>query len=116
MHPGGVAVSTAVDEKTEGQTRSLQRVDSEAVRSFLTWVRELPAGAEVSVNDLRPVLDQHEIPTSARGGLFRRAVVEELLDPLEVTVGSYTVPVRVPSTGRSAHRATVLVYRRSDTS
>lgn len=109
-------MSTAVDEKTEGQARSLRRVDTEAVRTFLAWIRQLPAGTHVSVNDMRPVLDRHKIPTSARGGLFRRAVAEELLDPLEMTAGQYTVPVKVPSTGRSAHGAGVVVYRRSDTS
>lgn len=109
-------MSTAVDEKTEGQTRSLRRLDTLVVRTFLSWVRALPAGTEVSVNDLRPVLDEHDVPTSARGGLFQRAIVEELLDPLEWHVDGQAIPKQVRSTGRSAHGAFVQVYRRSDTS
>lgn len=105
-----------LDAKTEGQTRSLGRVTEQQVETFLDWVRLFTAGTELSVNDLRHLLDHHDVPTSARAGLFKGAVAEGLLDPLEMTVGSYTIPVKIPSTGRSAHRAHVQVYRRSDTS
>lgn len=109
-------MTTTLEAKRQGQTRSLHRVDNVTVRTFLAWVRALPAGTDVSVNDLRRVLDGNDVPNRARGGLFRRAVVEELLDPLEVSAPGYVVPVKIPSTGHSAHRALVQVYRRTDTS
>jgi len=109
-------MSTAVDEKTEGQARSVGRLDETLAQAFLDLVRALPAGAEFSVNDLRDRLDDLGIPPSARGALFNRAVREELIDPLVVMFGSRTFSVIDQSTGRSARRADVKVYRRSDTS
>lgn len=109
-------MSTAVDEKTAGQARSVSRLDETLAQAFLDVVRALPAGTEFSANDLRQRLDSLDIPPSTRGALFNRAVREELIDPLIVVIGSRTIAVVDPSTGRSARRADVKVYRRSDTS
>lgn len=106
-------MSTATDEKTEGQTRSARRVPEEKAQAFLDVIRARPAGDLFSVNDVRSRLDDLEIPPAARAGLFYRAVCEELLYPLEVTVRGFAVPLQVPSTGRSAHRARVQLYERS---
>ena len=105
-------MSTAVDEKTEGQARTLGRLTEEQAEAFLDAVRAYPQGTRLSVNDMRSRLDHLAIPTTPRAALFRRAVDLELLVPLEVTVEGITVPVRVQSTGRSAHQAYVQVYER----
>lgn len=109
-------MSTAVDEKTQGQATSVRNITPEAERAFLDWVRSYAPGSHLSVNDLRSRLDALAVPNRARGGLFRHAVAEGLLDLLETTVAGYTVAVKIPSTGRSAHRALVQVYRRSGAS
>jgi hypothetical protein len=109
-------MSTAVDEKTEGQTRSGSRVPEEKVQAFFDSLRAIPVGADVSVNEVRDRLDELAIPTVARAGLFYRAACEGLIEALTLEYAGYATPVKVPSTGRTAHRALVQVYRRSDTS
>lgn len=106
--------TTAEDLKIEGQTRSVSGLTDAMVDAFLSTVSRVPHGERISVNDLRPTLDEHGIPNRSRGGLFALAVSEGLLVPMEVQVGGRTYPVRIPSTGASAHAATVRVYERRD--
>lgn len=108
---------TAVAEaKRPGQEASLKGVRPDQLRAILDYLAALPAGSDVSVNDLRTWLDQEDIPPRARGGLFRRASASGLLVQLVISDGRYSVPVRVQSTGASAKRAYVQVYRRVDSS
>lgn len=98
--------------KLEGQERSLRSLDDDTVDAFMDLVGQLPAGERVSVNDVRSQLDAIGVPEKSRGGLFAKAVKAGLLRPLEVVVGARVYPVRIPSTGASAHNATVRVYER----
>ena len=108
---------TAVAEaKRAGQDASLTAVSPQKLAAFLDHIDALPAGIDVSVNTLRTWLDTLGVPARARGGLFRAAVAEGLIVPLVISNGTYTVPVRVKSTGPSAHHAYVQVYRRVDSS
>jgi hypothetical protein len=105
---------TAVGEalKQEGQERSTSGLDDDVVDAFMALVAGVPAGERVSVNDLRAGLDRIGVPERSRGGLFHKAVKAGLLTPLQVQVGRRMYPVRIESTGASAHNATVRVYER----
>ncbi len=108
---------TAIAEaKRAGQDASLSSIDPDDLAAFLDHLAVLPAGTDVSVNTLRTWLDAVEVPARARGGLFRVAVAEGLIVPLVISDGTYTVPVRVQSTGPSARHAYVQVYRRVESS
>lgn len=102
--------------RDKGQERSLSAVSPQLVTTALNQIRHHRAGVDLSINDLRPLLDALGFPERARAGLFRQALAAGLLEPLYITAGPYTVPVTVPSTGRSARHQTVRVYRRTDTS
>lgn len=105
---------TAVGEelKVEGQERSVAPLEADLIEEFMALVARMPAGERVSVNDMRSTLDAIGVPDRSRGGLFAKAVKEGLLVPLQVQVGTQVYPVRIPSTGTSAHNATVRVYER----
>ena len=90
-----------------GQMASLFAVSDTTRQDFERILRLAPV--EFSINDLRCLLDLANIPDRARGGLFAAAVKAGLIVPL--IVQGY--PARVPSTGPSAHTATVRVYRRT---
>ncbi|GAB2613766.1 hypothetical protein [Pseudactinotalea suaedae] len=98
--------------KVDGQERSVAGLDPEVINAFMDLVARVPAGERVSVNDLRGALDEIGVPERSRGGLFAKAVKEGLLVPLEVQVAGRIFPARIPSTGVSAHNATVRVYER----
>lgn len=101
--------------KQEGQARSVERTYPTGQDAFFAILRTFPVGQLLSVNDLRLRLDGAEIPDSARGGLFAGAVKAGLLEPSMLPDGlGGAVPHRIPSTGTSAHKATVRVYRRTD--
>ena len=105
----------AVDLKREGQDRSQLQLTPEQARDLMLTIDRRPAGIELSANDLRPRLDHLGVPERARGGLFGRAVAAGLLEPVMLRLyGGGETPKRIPSTGRSAHAAHVLVYRRTD--
>lgn len=102
-------------EKRAGQRDSARVVTDEQHAAFLDVIRAVPAGRTVSINDVRHHLDAAHVPTAARGALFAAAVKLGLLGQYyTVVAGVGEVPVRVPSTGRSAHRAHVQVYQRTD--
>jgi hypothetical protein len=89
-----------------GQMRSLFAVSDTTRQDFERILRLAPV--EFSSNDIREYMDLAQIPESARGGLFAAAVKAGWIVPLMVQ----GYPARVPSTGPSAHTATVRVYRR----
>ena len=97
---------TPADLKAEGQMRSLFAVSDTTRQDFERILQTVPF--EFSINDCREALDLAQIPCSARGGLFAAAVKAGLISPQYH--GDY--PLRVPSTGTSAHKATVVVYNR----
>lgn len=102
-----------VELKREGQSRSQTKLTPQQVHDFMMTVALRPAGLEVSANDVRARLDHLGIPESARAGLFRRARTAELLEVVKYDVDGTEFDKRIPSTGTSAHAATVLVYRRT---
>ena len=97
---------TPADLKAEGQMRSLFAVSDTTRQDFERILRAVPF--EFSINDCRDMMDAADIPEKVRGGLFAAAVKAGLIAPF--TVGGYAA--RVPSTGLSAHTASVRVYRR----
>ena len=99
---------TPADLKAEGQMRSLFAVSDTTRQDFERILRTVPF--EFSMNDCRDLMDAADIPEKVRGGLMAGAVRAGLIVP--VTVGGYAA--RVPSTGLSAHCATVRVYHRVD--
>jgi len=105
-----------VELKREGQARSQTSLTGQQVHDFMMTVVLRPVGLEVSANDVRARLDHLGIPEKSRAGLFARAVAAGLLEKVTWALpdGSQ-VPKRIPSTGTSAHSATVLVYRRTST-
>ena len=107
-------MTTVLDLKRDGQTRSAHAATDEQHAAFLDVVRALPARAEISINDVRPALDRIGIPSRARGGLFYAATTAGLLEPLYVRLPSgREIPAVERSTGRSAHGAMVQIYVRT---
>lgn len=102
-----------MDAKTHGQEQSLLALPEVAHETFLRIVDSVAPGAEISVNTLRPRLDAAEVPERARGGLFFAATKAGLLEPAFVEADGARFPKLQPSTGPSAHRAHVRVYRRT---
>ncbi len=102
------------DAKVVGQEQSLLDLPEVSTATFLHIVESVPPGAEVSVNTLRERLDASQVPERARGALFAAAMCAGLLERVHlVDVAGRSTPYRVPSTGYSAHRAPVQVYRRT---
>ncbi len=107
-------MTTVLDLKREGQTRSAHAATDEQHAAFLDVVRALPARAEISINDVRAQLDRIGVPPRARGGLFYAATTAGLLEPLYVRLPSgREIPAVERSTGRSAHGAMVQIYVRT---
>ena len=96
-----------------GQSRSLFDLDESHAATFLRLIEAIPLGQQVHVNGLRDALDDAGIPAKVRGGLFSQAVRAGLLAPV-LTLEGYSV--RVPSSGLSAHAASVRLYVRTATS
>jgi hypothetical protein len=92
--------------KEIGQAASLFTLNLVHRLNFEAILKTAPA--TFSINDIRDAMDRLMIPDKARGGLFAGAVAARLIRPLYVQ----GYPCRVPSTGVSAHSATVVVYER----
>lgn len=110
-----MTAAVGLAEKRLGHRRSLTSVTREQVDAALDVIRAVPVGTRVTVNDIRPHLDALEFPTRSRGALFGIALAEGLIVALYLsTGGGGEAPMTVSSTGRSAHRASVQVYQRTD--
>ena len=70
---------------------------------FLSCLESVPVGHHVSSNVLRSLMAQAEIPEKARGGLFSMAVRNGHLRLLSFE----------PSTGTTARKSVVRIYRRT---
>lgn len=113
LYVKGLDVTNA---KKAGQQLSLLALPEVATETFLRIVDTVVPGTEVSVNTLRDRLDAAEVPERARGGLFSAALKARLLEPVVLTdAAGRSTPYREPSSGASAHRAPVQVYRRTST-
>lgn len=99
--------------KTEGQDRALRAATPEDVAAFMVAVAAVPPGVEFSVNLIRARLDRAGVPVSARASLFGRALLAGLIEPVIVRGGGREQHVTEPSTGTTARRAQVNVYRRT---
>ncbi|GAB6937103.1 hypothetical protein ACQP60_18825 [Isoptericola variabilis] len=106
---------TPAEVGARGRARSVQTCTTEQVDATLRAIAAVRAGTEFSVNLVRRQLDDARVPTVARAGLFRIAVAEKLIEPVYVTGPGFRQQRREPSTGRSAHGAGVLIYRRTHT-
>lgn len=100
------------DLKVQGQQDSLLDLLQDHAAAFFDVMRSIPPGTVLSINDIRGSLDAAGIPAAARGGMFAKAVKAGLLEPEVIEHAGHRIPVTVPSTGASAHAATVRVYRR----
>jgi hypothetical protein len=98
----------------EGRERSGERLTDEHRDAFHRIVAAFAPGAWVSVNDVRAQLDEAGVPPASRAHLFYAATkgTGPLLELVELGVGHLRVPLRVRSTGRSAHHTWVNVYER----
>jgi hypothetical protein len=118
-----VSLDEALEAKRDGQQRSLfdflpvagddglKDADREA-QAFNDAVAAIAPGAEFSANDLRDTLDLAGVPDSRRGALMRAAVAAGLAELVMVEVRGRRRPFTEPSTGASAHGASINVYRR----
>ena len=98
-------VAAAQAAKTHGQKQSTDPLSDTTRREFLRIIADLPAGTTFSINS---------IPEKSRAGMFAAACHAGLCRP-ESTVldGVGEVALYVPSTGESARRAVVRLYRRT---
>ncbi len=94
------------------QEISLIELSEDTEAAFMTVIASVPVGRKFTVNDVRRRLDAAEVPAGQRGGLFNRAIAAGLILPVKVSAWGVDYDVRVPSTGETAHAATVRVYRR----
>lgn len=90
----------------------LDFTEATPAQRFMRIIAELPPRTRFTVNDLRDRLDAAEVPNRKRGGLMFAAEQARLIEAVTVSAWGVDYPVRVPSTGSSAKRATVRVYRR----
>jgi hypothetical protein len=86
--------------------------DTPAAR-FLHVIESIPPRTRFTVNDIRHRLDAADVPNAARGGLISAAKAAGLIELSTISAWGRHYPERVPSTGGSAKRATVCVYRRT---
>lgn len=71
--------------------------------AFLAVLDTVEAGREVSSNHLRDLLNTADIPERSRGGLFSQAANQGYLTRLRYE----------PSTGDTANRSVICVYKRT---
>lgn len=95
-----------------GQEASLLSVDDVVRGAFFGVVEAVPVGQEVTVNDLRPQLNDLGVPPRVRGALFNAAIKAGLLAPARLGPGADSAAY-TPSTGTSAHAARVRRYVRT---
>lgn len=108
-------MTAAMTEKEHWQEVSLLDMVAGQEDDFLQVIDDVPAGRVFSVNHVRERLDARAVPESKRAALFARACKAGLIVPVTALVkGIGSVPVTEQSTGRSAHRAQVRIYQRTD--
>lgn len=110
--PTSVSHDEATDLKLDGLQLSLLDMLDDDEEAFMSAVRAIRPGTEFSANTLRPVLDAREVPESRRAGLMRKACLAGLAEPVTTTVAGTVIPTKIPSTGRSAKGAYIILYRR----
>lgn len=108
------SVSPAIGEqlKRDGQDASARKVTPEMRATFFASIRALPAGQPFTANTLRAQWDADGIPLSVRAILMREARAAGLAEAVTFNMGGKELPLKIPSTGASAHRAFVCMYRR----
>ncbi|MGN8245263.1 hypothetical protein ACTHAM_002382 [Cellulomonas soli] len=105
-------MSTATDYREVDLLDLAAAVDESTQAAFLRVVESIPARRVFTVNDIRERLVAAGVPEKDRGGLFHLAKTLGLIEPVTVSAWGRDYAVREPSTGASARRATVRVYRR----
>lgn len=93
-----------------GRQLALDVLKDDAKTVFARIIRAVEPGALVSVNSLRDMLDAADIPNASRGGLFDGAARKGLLEPYRTPEG---FDVTIASTGDTANRSSVRLYRRT---
>jgi hypothetical protein len=94
------------------QESTLLDLTGTPAQRFMRIITDIPPRSRFTVNDLRPRLDAAEIPNRQRGRLMLAAQAAQLIEPVTVSAWGQDYDVRVRSTGASAKRATVRVFRR----
>ncbi|MEN1976874.1 hypothetical protein [Cellulomonas olei] len=94
------------------ETSLLDLAGRTATARFLSVVESIPPRTRFTVNDIRHRLDAADVPERLRGGLMHAAKMAGLIESVTVSAWGQDYEVRVRSTGETAHRATVRVYRR----
>lgn len=107
-----VSPTTGEQLKRDGQAQSLTRTTPDHHEAFMAPIRALAPGQAFTANTLRHHWDAAGIPTSARGGLMNAACALGLAEPVRFDVAGEQAAVKVASTGPTAHRAYVCLYRR----
>lgn len=110
-----VQVSPARGEelKREGQDAAARRATPAQEDAFMAAIRALAPGSRFSANTCRAAWDRAGVPEVARAGLMKRACALGLAEKVVIRLSDgRTIPDQEPSTGASAHRAFVYVYRR----
>lgn len=107
-----MSVDIAQAAKVEGQERSARRLTDEHRALFRRLVLDRSPGEQFTINDLRSQLDAAGVPNASRASLFAAAAAEGLIEQVRFSFRGQTYPMQIPSTGRSAHRAHVLVWER----
>jgi hypothetical protein len=105
-------VSAASAPARAWQDSTLLDLTGTAAQRFMRVIEEIPARTRFTINDIRPRLDDAEVPNDLRGGLIHAAKEAGLIEPVTVSAWGVDYDVRVRSTGTSARSATVRVYRR----
>jgi hypothetical protein len=101
-----------VSTSTDWQETSLLDLAHDTLEAFTQIVESIPAGRTFTVNDLRDRLDAADVPPAQRGALFTNACRAELIEPVRLTAWGRTTDVYVASSGTTAHKARVRLYRR----
>ena len=96
-----------------GRQLALDVLSGETHETFRRIIRSVEPGRRLTANSLRDLLDAADIPETARGGLFAKAVQSGLLRPVTVVYEGGTADVYVPSSGESAKGARVRLYERT---
>lgn len=112
MITGSASVDSLLEAKHDGQDTSLLSLLETHETAFLNAVRALAPGTAFTANTIRPTLDRAEVPPGQRAALMRRACALGLAEPVTFNVGGDEIHIKVPSTGKTARRAYVALYRR----
>ncbi|WNM27517.1 hypothetical protein RN607_00525 [Demequina capsici] len=107
-----VTLEQARAAKAAGQAAAMASLKEQAWVFFRSLILRVRVGDEISSNDVRDELDGEGFPQNGRAGLWHRACTEGLLEVMTFTYRGAEYPKRIPSVGKKANGAGVILYRR----